>query len=96
MTIKEIRGMFAPGQKWEAVNTLHEKANGVRTLVEIKSAQMVWSTATAPRFWMPIPKASQVVEARDGFLSFRLYTPDEVQKYLKPGSAEATVTLTRI
>ncbi|HTF63897.1 MAG TPA: hypothetical protein VK638_14505 [Edaphobacter sp.] len=45
---------------------------------------------------MPFPKASQIIEARDGFLSFRLFTTEEETKYRKPGAIEATLTLTRV
>jgi hypothetical protein len=45
---------------------------------------------------MPFPKASQIIEARDGFLSFRLFTSEDETKYRKPGAIEAILTLTRV
>jgi hypothetical protein len=45
---------------------------------------------------MSIPKASQIIEARDGFLQFKLFTTEEETKYRKPGAIEATLSLTRV
>jgi hypothetical protein len=96
MTLKEIYAMFEVGQQWEAVNTYNERASGIRTLVEKQTTQLVWNTPQGPRSWMKLPKASQVIEAQDGYLSFRLFTDEEEVKYRKPGAIQATVTLKRI
>lgn len=96
MTLKEIQAMFGVGTQWEAVNTYNEKASGTRSVVQKLTTQLVWKTPTSDRSWMQFPKASQVIEARDGFLSFNLFTSEDEVKYRKPGSLAATVTLTRV
>lgn len=99
MTLKEIQAMFEVGQQWEAVNTYVAKASGTRTVVQKLSTQMVWKTPIADRSWMQFPKASQVIEARDGFLSFNLFTPQEQKDYTEKYHVTApsgTVTLTRV
>ena len=72
MSLAQIRAMFRVGEVWDAVNTLHPKADGARTLQELHTKQFVWSSAEWPRFWMNFPKASEIVEASDGKLVFRI------------------------
>jgi hypothetical protein len=96
MTLKQIRSMFAVGEEWTAVNTYNPKASGPRVLVEARSTQFIWKTPQAERSFMPIPKASQIIEARDGFAQFKLFTSEEETKYRAPGAIEATLTLTRV
>jgi hypothetical protein len=62
----------------------------------MRSMQFIWKTAQAERSFMQLPKASQIIEARDGFLSFKLFTTEEETKYRKPDAIEATLTLTRV
>lgn len=92
MTLEDIKAMFQPGQEWEAVNTHMPKASGVRKVVQVLTTQMVWANHLGPKFWMQFPKASQVIEARDGFLKFDLY---EAGAKFRPDH-ETTVTLTRM
>ena len=87
MTLKQIHAMFEVGQTWLATNTYQHKASGPRVLVQKLSAQLVWKTSMADRSWMKFPKASDIVEVRDGFLAFRLF-PDGRRP-------DAIVTLTR-
>jgi hypothetical protein len=99
MTLKEIREMFQPGQTWDVVNTYIEggKMDGPRTVDQVLSAQIKWRRNDKPA-WMPIPQASQIVEAREGFLSFRLFKPDQInpqQNSMHERAKTATVTLTR-
>jgi hypothetical protein len=96
MTLKQIRAMFAVGEEWTAVNTYNPKASGPRVLVEARSTQFIWKTPQAERSFMPIPKASQIIVARDGFVQFKLFTSEDETKYRKPGVIEATLTLTRV
>jgi hypothetical protein len=96
MTLNQIRAMFAVGEEWTADNTYNPGASGPRVLVEMRSRQFIWKTQQAERSFMQLPKASQIVETRDGFLSFKLFTPEEETKYRKPGAIEATLTLTRV
>jgi hypothetical protein len=87
MTLKEIRAQFAPGQVWEAENTYNPNANGQRTLSEMKTTQFVWKTAHVPRYWMDFPKKSQITEAGEGLLVFRLFETGD--------NAHHTLTLRR-
>jgi hypothetical protein len=96
MTLKQIRAMFAVGEEWTADNTYSPGASGPRVLVEMRSTQFIWKTAQAARSFMQLPKASQIIEARDGFLSFKLFTSEEETKYRKHGAIEAILTLTRV
>lgn len=73
MTLKEIHAMFQVGQTWNAVNTRHSGACGPRTVSEIFTKQIVFKQpGDATRFWMTLPKAAEVIEARAGYLKFRL------------------------
>lgn len=72
MTLKEIHAMFEIGQVWTAENTKIPKMNGPRKLIEKYTANLVWELPTLPRGWMPFPKARDVVEARAGYLKYRL------------------------
>lgn len=75
MTLKEIRAMFKAGDTWIGHNTLHEKANGPRTLIKLNSVEWIWSTPEMPRFHTRFPKASQIIEAEDGYI--KLYVWDK-------------------
>jgi len=86
MTLAQIRAMFQVGQVWDAVNTYQTGADGPRRLEKIETKNFIWSTSTAPRFWMTFPKASDVLEASEGRLVFKL---------VGHNSREGTVTLTR-
>lgn len=77
MTLKAIRAMFAVGQQWEADNTYNEDANGTRTLTEMHTTQFVWKTPQIERSWMNFPKASQIIEAVDGRLTFQIFDQPE-------------------
>jgi len=95
VTLKEIKAMFQVGQQWAGENTYAPKASGPREVVQLLSTQMVWKTPHADRSWMQFPKAAQVIEARDGFLKFKLFSDEENLKYRGPGAAQATLTLVR-
>ena len=84
MTLKAIRQMFQSGQTWIGENTLHEKANGPRTLTKLNSVEFVWSTANVPRFHTRFPKAAEIIEAADGYLKFYIH-----------GDHDHTLTLVR-
>jgi hypothetical protein len=72
MTLTAIKAMFQVGQRWNAENTLHPRMNGEREVVEKLSNQIVFKTATTPRGWLTMPKASQVIKAEDGLLVMRI------------------------
>jgi hypothetical protein len=96
MTLKEIKAMFQPGEQWKADNTYMPQANGVRTVAHVHSAKMTWTWPDGRIGWMDLPKASLVLEARDGFLKFKLFSDAESVKYRKPGAIDAVVTLERV
>lgn len=95
MTLKQIHAMFAVGQTWEAVNTYRPKASGRRELVQKLTTQLVWKTETSPRSWMTLPKAAEIIEARDGYLCFLMFPPSKTDQYPNVDPT-ATITLTRI
>jgi hypothetical protein len=96
LTLKQIHAMFEVGQQWNAVNTYNEKASGIRTVVQKLTTQLVFKTPQSDRSWMQLPKAADVIEARDGFLSFRLFSAKDDLKYRGDKAASATVTLIRV
>lgn len=77
MTLKQIHAMLEVGQEWSSVNTYNDKASGPRTLLQKGVTQFVWKTPQADRSWMPFPKASQIIEARDGFSHLLFNAEDE-------------------
>lgn len=85
MTLAQIRAMFRVGQVWDAINTLNPKADGARTLQELHTKQIVWASAEMSRFWMDFPRASEILEASDGRLVFRV----------RAHNREGTITLAR-
>lgn len=96
MTLKEIKAMFQPGQQWKADNTYQPQANGLRTVRRVHSTQMTWDWPDGRVGYMRFPKASQVIESRDGYIRFKLFSDEEQVKYRKPGSIDAVVTLERV
>lgn len=94
MTLKEIHAMFTTGSCWRAENTYRPEANGVRNVVKRQTQEICWMNERGQKTWMKLPPASQVVEARDGFLSFKLFKPEECANW--NASPDATVSLTRL
>lgn len=96
MTLKQIHSMFEIGQTWDEINTYCPAMSGPRTLAEKLTTQLVWNVPRkTERGWMKIPKASQVIEARDGFLHYRLFSSEKEVMNRRPGSIDATITLIR-
>jgi hypothetical protein len=95
MTLEEIKAMFQPGQQWRAENTYMTQANGIRTVGRIHTTQMTWTWPDGRVGYMPFPPASRILEARDGYLRFKLFSDHEVQ-YRKPGAIDAVLTLERV
>ena len=90
MTIKEIKAMFTPGQKWAASRTgkalvvngnlgqsvipANNVFNEPREVIKVGSRDIVWKVSTPSGFkqlFTEWPKASQVLEARAGYLKFQ-------------------------
>ena len=70
MSIKQIVAMFAVGSRWRYTNTAIPKCFGQtveRKLVRKNQKEFVWESCGC-QFWMTVPEAFEVIEARDGFL----------------------------
>lgn len=85
MTLKQIHAMLEPGTSWQASNTKIATANGPRLILERLTTQITYSSERGSQSWTTLPKASEVIEARDGYLRFH-----------SPGSVDWVVTLERI
>jgi len=76
--------MFKAGQFWQAENTYSTRANGERRVQKVGGGYLIWEIPSEPRWRMEFPKASDVIEAKDGFLKIRV-----------KAHTEHTLTLTR-
>ena len=72
MTLKEIKGMFQVGDIWEATSTYNPDSSGPRRILEVRGIDMISEQKRCRRSFMTWPKASHVIEARPGYLKFRL------------------------
>lgn len=81
MTAAAIKAMFRTGGVWHGVRTdkrlseEHERRVTAtrRTVLRMRSKDIVWAIgASGQDYYMPLPKASEVVEARPGFLHFTI------------------------
>lgn len=83
MTLTAIKSMFAVGQKWQAIresqaSVIHgnlattpvpaNRKEETRTVEAVKSAEVVFLTEDGKHLHTAFPKASEVIEARPGFL----------------------------
>ena len=80
MTLAQIKAMFQLGQRWHGIrNCSHpEKVrNEMRTVVQIRSREVVFELPNGTLWHTQLPKASEVKEARPGFLRFGYaFNPD--------------------
>jgi hypothetical protein len=88
MTLKEIRAQFNEGDKWHCVRTDKAPliVNGntgqtvlgtkhrdeIRTVGKLKSKEIMWHLEDGSKYYTPLPAASEIVEAKPGFLHFTL------------------------
>ncbi len=71
MTLKEIKAMFRPGQPWRVNRTGGGKhADETRRVHKTASKDLIWKTPDGHLLWTQWPRASEVQEARPGFLQF--------------------------
>jgi hypothetical protein len=92
MTLAEIKAMFQPGTTWNAA-TPYTKTSGPRRAVGVHNSHMTWQTEQSPKLlYMEWPKASQIIEARDGFVRWYLLRQDELMPSEK---ASPVITLSR-
>lgn len=92
MTLNDIKAMFTPGSTWTAVRTppMPPGSNAAtlyplpRVVKRVGSKDIVFTVSGAD-FYTPIPRAIDVIEAREGFLSFRL-----------PKMPDVSVALTKV
>jgi len=87
MKLIEIKAQFKPGDKWHAVRE-EEAAkivgnlgttilpgrhrDEVREVLKLGSREIVFRLEDGKSYYTPWPKASEVIEAREGFLKFAL------------------------
>ena len=72
MTLAAIKGMFRPGQRWQATRTGPGKhRDEVREVYGSRSRDLVWRLTDGSFYHTEWPKASEVQEARPGFLQFQ-------------------------
>lgn len=84
MTLKQIKAMFAPGQRWHAVRTGPGKhRDEVRTVRKVRGVDLVFAVDGSQSYHTTWPKAGEVIEARPGFLRFRYEDCDGVQVSLE-------------
>lgn len=77
MKLNEIRAMLVPGSRWLGVrnppfpaSSSSASLNGaIRTVERVETKNIVYRIGEQ-RMWSPFPKASEIIEARDGFLSY--------------------------
>ena len=88
MTIKEIKAMFTTGSRWHAKReserecVIHDNTGTtvlvpknvetLRTVEKCGSKDIVFRLETGKKYYTPIPKASEVLEARPGYLAFTI------------------------
>lgn len=76
MTLAQIRAMLQVGSVWRFNvdrSALHSpNADEIRTIEKVQTSEFVAKQADGKckSIWTPFPKASQVIEARDGYLKF--------------------------
>lgn len=74
MTKNELRAMFVPGQQWrttvrEADGT-HPARELVQTVDHHEANVVVLSAANGAKHHVALPRGSEIVEERDGYLRF--------------------------
>ena len=84
MTIKEIKAMFRSGDVWNGENTYNPNATGVRLITKVRGVDIIYFTNNDNRtMHMDWPKASQIIEARPGYLKFNLDDGSHKRERLK-------------
>ena len=78
MTIKEVRAMFAVGSRWHAMREDHlpggKHADENRTVKRASTKDIVFELEGGKLFFTAWPKSTEIIEARDGHLSFQYGT----------------------
>jgi hypothetical protein len=76
MTLAEIKAMFQPGQVWIGKRSPGDAPRGnmepvitERRVLEVLTTQIIFEV-NGRRYWTKLPKASEVLEARPGYLRF--------------------------
>lgn len=81
MTLAEIKAMFKIGQVWTGKRTPGFKGEACtitkRTVSELRGNAIIFSlNGDGQRYWCNWPKARDIIEARPGYLRFKLPTVD--------------------
>lgn len=87
MTIPQIKAMFAPGQTWTLTRlgfvplTIHGNLgtstmpppnySEVRVIHEVRAGNLITRRPNGTPSWAPWPKASEIIEARPGYLQWK-------------------------
>jgi hypothetical protein len=73
MTLTQMKAMFQPGQRWIGIrNDAGVKKETTRTVSEVRSTEIVWRLDDTPKYFSKLPKARDIIEARDGYLRYRV------------------------
>ena len=73
MTVKEIKAMFIPGQKWRHVwECGKQKRDEILTVFKVRTKDIVFNTSNSSQYLGAIPKAREIRNAAPGFVWFEL------------------------
>ena len=99
MTLKMIKEMFQPGQRWHVVRksaplVVHgnagttvmgnKHADEIRVVEKVGSKDIIFLTPDGERYWTAFPKAREVIDAWGGHLKFAYDNQVEVTLDLIP------------
>lgn len=80
MTLQSIKAQFKPGDNWHCIR--EEKRpnmphcidrNEVRTVKSTGGKYLTWTLPDGRNYESPWPKASEILDARDGFVKFHYF-----------------------
>ncbi|MCK9988287.1 MAG: hypothetical protein AzoDbin1_04759 [Azoarcus sp.] len=74
MTTSELRAMFVPGQQWRTTvreaDESHPPQEQVQSVEHHAANVLVLSAADGAKHHVALPRGSEIVEERDGYLRF--------------------------
>lgn len=75
MTSNELRAMFVPGQAWRTtvaeVDGVRPASESVQTVDHHEGNVVVLMAAEGAKHHVALPRGSEILEERDGYLRFR-------------------------
>jgi hypothetical protein len=96
MKITDVKRMFKIGSEWDALNSYNPRANGRRRVVAVFATQFQWSGDNGAGGFTYWPQASQIREARDGFICFEVHKASQCDPSQNNWTVDDTLTLTQI